>query len=480
MRTQLIVRSISIAVWWSLVGLEPAKAAEFSLKGTGRNGIALTPTSTISAEPGDRVTAEVFVCGWNADESGSRVRTLQVTLDVATGALSGVTGSILPNGWDAPFFPTTCDSDADCPDPEYPVCSASIFRCVGPDFNPVNPLPNPPNDDGTFIDAIRSDFVLQGFQPIAAIRFWDINISFGATSVMGTGPADPGCANPKYAGTINFVISPDACGSFVLGFRSGVEESFLELVQGPSDPESLVVPPTAFPLTINVGSNCPIPLEPVDTTCHAGAVNLEVPCATNDDCGPTEFCSLKSRFLSVRVAGAPRAGPPSAIGVLVVDSPNPEQIGDMWWAGPGLGVLDAPTPFVASALECTPVPIIQVWSALSSFHVYGEAVVPGARYEIRNCTATRCTPPLIMDTGVYGDVAAPFGAAQPNFGDISAQVATFQGTAGLISLTRALLRPSLLDPSTGTSFVQISATVSAFQGFPYSDPPSTPGANRCP
>lgn len=234
-------------------------AAQITLRAVRKNDVPITPATTVSAAPGDVITADILMCGWNVDEASSRVKTYQATIDVRTGSSSGQTGRILPNGWNAPIDNVNCANNAGCTDPNYPVCG-EFFTCVGTNHNlqdPGTPPPSPPASDGSFIDGTRPNFMFAGFTPIIAARYSEINLAFGATDIGGTGPTDPACANPKYGGTISFKVSADACGSFVFPFRL-VNESFLELVQGPSDTESNFVTPTATVLTINVPNANPV------------------------------------------------------------------------------------------------------------------------------------------------------------------------------------------------------------------------------
>lgn len=470
--------ALFVLVPW-IAAPSPSPAAEMHLKAVKRNGVPITPTSTVGAMPGDLITAEIFVCGWEADEAGSRVKTFQAILANANGVLSGDSGSIFPNGWDAPIENERCRDNAECTNPEYPVCHLQQVSCVGLSHNPKNPNPSPPDDDGTFIDLDRPDLLLRSFDPIPGVRVSEIDFGFGMISLASTGPVDQGCDSLKYGGTTNYRVGPDACGDFEFGFMAE-GETFLELTHGPHDLDSPFIEPKTTPLTIRVGSHCDRPVRPVDSLCYAGSENLAFSCGTDDDCGVEGRCATKSRFLSVRVNTGDLRGNVGTVRVKVVDSPDPGMIGDTWWVGPSSELIDAPAPLVLAPLECTRAPFEQDWGVLEGVHIFGEAVVPGARYEVSFCRGGKCLMPVFMDTGAYGDIIAPFGAGQPNLGDISAQMAKLQGAVGQISLTRALLCPSLLDPSKGTSFVQISATVAAFQGLPYADPPSAPGANRCP
>ncbi len=77
----------------------------------GQCGGDITPTNTVSAEPGDIIVAEIFGSNWSPD--GQRLKAYQVSLD-EEGFTSGC-GTILPYGWDGPPTDVWCETDANCP-----------------------------------------------------------------------------------------------------------------------------------------------------------------------------------------------------------------------------------------------------------------------------------------------------------------------------------------------------------------------------
>ena len=90
-----------------------------------------------------------------------------------------------------------------------------------------------------------------------------------------------------------------------------------------------------------------------------------------------------------------------------------------------------------------------------------------------------CTDPVIVQTGSWGDVAAPWGGPnEPSFGDISALVDRFIGALPVEPLTRSDIAGSPTPdggniPDQIVNFVDISADVGAFQGldYPFAVPP---------
>lgn len=216
----------------------------------------------------------------------------------------------------------------------------------------------------------------------------------------------------------------------------------------------------------------PSPAARGDDVCAAGP-NMGGSCSTNADCSGSA-CGTKNRYIStsVSVDAAACANALTFLQVTAVSLPPSlaAMNGQVWWAGapfpaPATSTLGEPT-FKVAPLECTGAPHSRDWSAEGLVNLYGAIVVPGATYEIRNCASTTgpCSPPLTVSTAVWGDVAAPFGAGQPNFGDISAVVGAFQGAP---TKSRTQLQPNVPNPMNGVNFGDISACVTAFQGGSY-------------
>jgi Zn-dependent metalloprotease len=215
-----------------------------------------------------------------------------------------------------------------------------------------------------------------------------------------------------------------------------------------------------------------------DDVCHpdGGA------CSTDADCPANNVCGLKNRYLSFTPGQAVVAGGiPLAIQVTVIDNPlDPSTVGDTWWAGPEMSIANAPHPSLRGApLECTTEPHTQVWTT-DVLHLFGPAIVPTARYEVRHCIPDQsiCSDAIIVGTGKWGDVTAPFGgASQPNFGDVSAILDKFRGLAIGPDTTRTDLigagmpaQPNLVDQI--INFSDVSAGVDSFRGlaYPYTVP----------
>jgi len=269
-----------------LASLVPSnlQAATLSLKAVRRNDTVITPTNTVSAAPGDRITAEVFISGWNADVAGSQLRTYQYTINgregfVYRGCSNHFEFVALPCGYDLAFPPQLCESDDDCLAEIAPICAdcgVCHFPCT-PDSSTSDPCDTQPmtiscpehlpccDDDSaecqgpdhhpemfSFIDPDHANpnACLQGLVLYATSFGNYANIAQGATTLTGTGPVDSG--HECYAGTICIEVLPNACAVITVPFindRMGVH-TFLEL-----NPGGLVYP-TVRGLTINSTAPC--------------------------------------------------------------------------------------------------------------------------------------------------------------------------------------------------------------------------------
>jgi hypothetical protein len=220
-----------------------------------------------------------------------------------------------------------------------------------------------------------------------------------------------------------------------------------------------------------------VPLLPpgwCEDTCYQGTTNLGIPCSTDAECSavPGAVCGLKSRYISLTPQN-PIV--PTSLRVEVVSAPQfPGIVGDVWSAGPEQAVPDPPGPSLRGApLQCPASPHVQTWTP-GCLHLWGTALVPGSTYEVRHCDAAgNCSAPLRIATGKWGDVVAPFGGAtQPNFGDVSAILDKFRGTATAPSTPRTdLVGPgspgSVNLPNQLINFADVSAGLDAFRGITY-------------
>ena len=241
-----------------------------------------------------------------------------------------------------------------------------------------------------------------------------------------------------------------------------------------------------------VASQCgPIGVGVGDDVCVQGGPLQR--CSVNDDC-PGSVCGLKSRFISFTPSSAVQSD--SAIRIRALMLPGfPGFVGEDRWVGAPRQVADEDTTdpaktMTVAELECAPT--LRGWSNVGLLNVFGGEIIPGATYEVRTadaaCLATgvdSCmSVPLIVGTGKWGDVIAPFfvsaGDVEPSFLDISSVVAKFLGDAMAPTKSRTKLVPNSPDPTGSTDFRDIAADVGAFLGGGYTDAVGISGPCVCP
>ncbi len=210
---------------------------------------------------------------------------------------------------------------------------------------------------------------------------------------------------------------------------------------------------------------------------------------------------IKNRFISVEL---PATSQSAAIRVSLVslqhpDPPNapgfpPQDFsafeGQVRWVGPSTEYVESvnpPATFLAAALQCEP--YFTDWSTVGLIHLFGPEIVPSSRYEVA-LIGEGCDPssvvnysvPLTVETGMWGDVAAPFQSpspasrTQPDISDVAAIVDKFKSAPGAAIVARAMLQPNTPNPMLEINFADVSAAVDAFKGFAY----PYPGPTDCP
>ncbi len=170
-------------------------------------GGSITPTNTVSANPGDIIVAEFFASNWSPN--GQRLRAYDVTVD-KEGYFSGG-GTLRPLGWDRPDVDIFCRMSADCP-PEFPQCLTEQF-CAGVNHNPRR---------WAFVDKrlIEQDFILAGCEIVGAEDTSTLGYRYGRFVVLSSLDCTQTFSSPpKYAGTLGLVLGEDAFGTFSLNFK---------------------------------------------------------------------------------------------------------------------------------------------------------------------------------------------------------------------------------------------------------------------
>lgn len=250
-------------------------------------------------------------------------------------------------------------------------------------------------------------------------------------------------------------------------------------------------------------------------TCITTDINT-IPCVNDTVCGPGRcdqgagFCVCfecvivdrptapqpvvaTNRFLTITPAAAPT---PTALRVTLSSPPAQfaaSQGLQMWVGEPfqmteQAGATDATLPTITVApLVCSPVE--KDWATVGTIHVFGDAVVPGALYDVQatgigcvNAGIPRFSPALPLPTSQWGDSVGrcnvipctpPDGSVDIIF-DCVAGLDKFRNSVGAASKVREDLGPNV--PDFIVDIEDITRCVDAFAGRPY----SFAGPSGCP
>jgi len=247
------------------------QAATLTALAVAVNDEPIAPTASVTISPGDSVTCEFYLAGWDNDFPQGPLKTYQVTIDGLASYRSGTAGRLEPLGWDV-LWPLSCTASDECPaaTPEcapmtgmcgcatsescptdYPTCAHSL--CIGPDHVDYQ---------AAFVDVNRSDFAHFGLDAVTASQpaFASLATGWGSVALIGHGPLDTG--GQVYAGTYIVRASEDACGTFTLSVRLSDYETFLLLFDADDPANPFIAVPTFEPLTIAVEADgtCDAPL----------------------------------------------------------------------------------------------------------------------------------------------------------------------------------------------------------------------------
>jgi hypothetical protein len=170
--------------------------------------------------PGQQVTLELRISDWDPQ----LLRTYQATID-SSGYTTALAGSL------APTF-VACGADSECVTAFGTGSSCERFCDGGTnDGTPCNVDGNCPGGTCEFVrckagfqDTTRPDWVFAGLQILNEVSTFSLDYAYGATT-FGATVADTG---EKYAGTLLLSVSPDAIGTFTIGFIDDIGATFMD------------------------------------------------------------------------------------------------------------------------------------------------------------------------------------------------------------------------------------------------------------
>jgi len=193
-----------------IISLVSILALGFSVDRTVGTGLVLVPVGATGSHVingdeirvpsgGTTVVLEIRVFGWDAGHNNDPLLKAYQAQIQSAGYTSGSSGFLT-----AGYAP--CTSNNDCPNGW--VCGAR---------NACDAVTN------AFIDQNHPNYAYFGLQDIAAVDRSQPNYRFGAVVLEET-DSIPDVGTAKYGGTLRLVVSPDATGTFTVGFRP--DESF--------------------------------------------------------------------------------------------------------------------------------------------------------------------------------------------------------------------------------------------------------------
>ncbi len=235
MRASVVFRGALSAVLATLAAAS-AQAATFSLRAVKVNDLAVPPAHEITIEPGDRVTAEVWI---TACEPGVRfnVTGYWAKVDLESGSTSGEFGMVSAGVCDVICPADVCSETVPCP--IYYGCQwdGCCYRSSG---------------NFATIDSAHPEYLFRDC--VSNREVAGLCDDFTLAARADDCPQPPDQCESRYAGTVLLVASAYACGMFVFGFDPSACLLFLD-----------AVPPTPVvakfePLVVTVTQCAPRPM----------------------------------------------------------------------------------------------------------------------------------------------------------------------------------------------------------------------------
>jgi len=360
---------------------------------------------------GTTVTLEIRVSGWDPDLDGvPSIRGCNVQID-SWGFTSGDAGAL-----ELAAIPCTTDDDCFAASTCGPtgVCDAW---------------------GAAFVDRLHPNFVFFGLQAIVGVDVSTPDLRFGAATHVFVD--DPGV--DRYTGTVMLDVSPDATGTFTVGFLSlGTD---IASSVGPIEPAELI------PALITVLEDC-----------NNNGVRDDVDIAegTSEDAngnGIPDECEFA--LPSVAAEGARY--------LIVTPAPDTEQV--------ALRVTSPQFPCLVKYLasdsgmgSLVDSPVFLLPAEWGTVYVADPKIVPGTTYQVRaDLGDDRLSLGDAATTSAWGDVVAPWGDI--SLSDITAVVERFENLPTSPPVEQVDLYPEVPD---GVIDVRdIALTVDAFTGSGY-------------
>lgn len=315
------------------------------------------------------------------------------------------------------------------------------------------------DDVQVFVIASAGPFRVS-FPDLTTTLFGEINVTWDVVSTD---------VPPVSVTSVNILLSVDGGQTFPIILASGT----------PNDGAEIVLLPDVFTVAgrvkVEAAGNVFF-----DVSNHNFTISA---CEELAAAQPEPAAISKSRYLSLVPSNT---GIVTALRMTLTDLPPPFTSfnGQIRWVGPPQLFNEDPGSAVtyhASALQCEQ--YFTDWGAIGLLHVYGPEVVPGADYEF---AAVQCDPsmesnfsaPLLVSTGRWADIAAPYNppspTTQPDALDVVGMVYKFKGLPGAPIMARADLFPRIPDHTCNA--LDITVCVDAFKGgsYPFAGPAVCP------
>jgi hypothetical protein len=263
--------------WGGAKAARQTQTPTFSLKAVKVNDVAIEPTNSVSASPGDVIECEVFVSEWSPN--GERLKAWQWGLDSFSLSNGRRERLQILGGPRACLEQEECaDLAAECymgfcyrppvggPRPcEEPADCASSEECVaGLCYGSV------PGAAGIYLDFLDPRYVFFGLAHISATDTIDLRMGGVLFNETGAPQYDSGESSARYVGTLILVVSAGACDTFVVALEEN-ETSLAALSSAHIRPLQIQ------PLTVDCGPCRPRFASSEPPHCYANARQTNEP-----------------------------------------------------------------------------------------------------------------------------------------------------------------------------------------------------------